>query len=96
MNDTIGGYDQELEDRLERQARFSKQYRPQPAPQLVEANDIKILGQDGGMLLIQLDLSIDKKPYVFIGPMQVVGEPKEEDPYKGITVLNIGLNKEME
>lgn len=44
--------------------------------QLIEMRDFRIVGQEGGMLLVEVDLDINKESYTFIGPIQVVKEPE--------------------
>lgn len=62
--------------------------------QLIEMRDFRIVGQEGGMLLIEVELDINKEPYLFIGPLQVVRIPSVEKQNGPMIVKLPDLDKE--
>lgn len=57
---------------------------------LVEIVKAQILGQEGSMLLVQLDILVDKEAFTFVGPLQCVKQPERKEE-SHITLVNIPL-----
>lgn len=68
--------------------------RPVKLDNLIEMGDFRIVGQEGGMILVEVELDINKERYLFIGPLQVVKMPEVKEQAGPYIVNLLNLDKE--